>query len=312
MYFFPFMMLSRSMFSLSNFSKTPRNGISVSCQGTKFYSTLNQSSHIPLLSFLWLMMRIQQDSGLFWAPGFIIAASCSNVPKRERPINACLIGMLWQENMVNICNILIVRLSHGKWHYNRHCLLIVEHSAFRILGEFQDPRRWSQNPQMLKSVMWNVLVFLCHLYTPSCIVKSCLCGLECQIQCKGGAIGPYNIKFREKWQDIKFVHDTYDFLKIILIWNWVNPHAESMQRGTACNSFSDVLTWIFIFLLTLLITLFADQAPCTLFVLYQNLKCEYRDMSCINMKMHVTVCTCVSPTAAEFYKVDSHIRFDVR
>lgn len=222
LYFFLFMMLSRSVFSLSNFSKTPSNCISVSCQGTKFYSILNQSSHVPLLSILWLMMSIQQDLGLFWAPGFTIAASCSilPVPQRERPINVCLIGMLWQENMVNICNILIARLSHGKWHYNRHCLLIVEQSAFCILeGEFQDPRRWSQNPQMLKSVMWNVLVFLCHLYTPSCIVKSCLYGLECQIQCKGGVIGPYNVEFREKWQEVKFVHYTYDFLKLILIWN---------------------------------------------------------------------------------------------
>lgn len=92
---------------------TPNNGILVSCQGTKFYSTLNQSSHVPLLSILWLMMRFQQDSGLFLTPEFITPASCSilSVPKRERPINACLIGMLWQENMDNICNILIARLS---------------------------------------------------------------------------------------------------------------------------------------------------------------------------------------------------------
>lgn len=81
-------------------------------------------------------------------------------------------------------------------------------------GEFPDPRRWSQNPQMLKSVMWNVLVFLRNLYTPSCIVKSCLYGLQRQIQCEGEVIGLYNVEFREKWQEIKFVHYTYDFFKI--------------------------------------------------------------------------------------------------
>lgn len=79
----------------------------------------------------------------------------------------------------------------------------MEQSAFCILkGEFQDPRRRYQNPQMLKSVMWNVLVFLCNLCTPFCIVKSCLYGLECQIQCKGEVIDPYNVQFREKWQEI--------------------------------------------------------------------------------------------------------------
>lgn len=181
------MILSSATFSLVNLCKIPSDCILGFYKGTNFYSTLNQPSHVPLLRILCLIMRFPQGSGLFWAPRFITPASCRilSVPKREMPIESLSHRDSWQVNVVNICNILIARVGPWQCHYDRHYLLIVVQSFFCILeGEFQDPRRWYQSPQILKPLIWNVPVFLYNLYTSSCIVKSCPYDLEYLIQCK--------------------------------------------------------------------------------------------------------------------------------
>lgn len=186
--FSPFMMLSSLAFLPSNFHRTPCDCVLESHQGAKFHSTLtptptpNPACHVPLLTTLWLIMRFWQGSGLFGVPGSIIPASHStfSISKRRKANKVLLSYRCLVIKCGRICNFLIA---------NGPNQLVVVHSSFRILeGEFQDPGRWYQNLWMPKSLIWSVLVFLYHLQTPSCILKSCPYGLEYITQCKGGML----------------------------------------------------------------------------------------------------------------------------